>query len=165
MVTFPNLPLAPPRPASVSYHPAQATRATAAAQLRDLQERRAEIQAAGLTPPPDQVTLNDQVTFAYDTVRDGQRIAAAPQVRNVGLDYAKLSVSNDARKVGAAYVSAAFRGDGKDLERLGKTPLVKKVGNEFHQLSESSAVQRVGDAFEKFGKSVAREFNKLFGLD
>lgn len=133
--------------------------------LRELQARRTEALAYPAPAPPiDPVTLNDQVSFAYQTVQDGQRIAHSRPVRDVGLDYAKLSVSNDARKVGAAYLTAALRGDGKDLQRLGKTPLVQKVGDRFHKLSESSAVQKLGSAFEKFGKSVAKEFKKLFSL-
>ncbi|MGE3820007.1 MAG: hypothetical protein AB7I30_11260 [Isosphaeraceae bacterium] len=150
--------------APTSMRPALGAWRPAVVQVRYLPPRGGDFNASPSTLAPQEVALDDQVSFAYSTVRDGQRIAASRPVRDVGMEYAKLSVSHDARKVGAAYVSAALRGDGNDLQRLGDTPLVRKVGNQFHQLSESSAVQRLGDAFERFGKSVAREFNRLFGL-
>ncbi|MFO0954265.1 MAG: hypothetical protein U0835_24525 [Isosphaeraceae bacterium] len=112
---------------------------------------------------PEEPTVVDQAKFVVNTVAQGRSMAVSKDVRSVGFNFAKLSLSHDTRKVGAAYIRAALQGNGKTINHLNHTNLVKRVGDQFEQLSRSKQVKKVGDGFTSFGRSVARQFNRLFG--
>lgn len=112
------------------------------------------------TPAP---TIGQQGEFAVNTVYTGYRLTHSDNVQSVGERYGKLLIAHDTRKVAGAYISAAFKGDGKTLDQLGHTKVVKEVGQDFSKLSQSPAIRYVGNQFSSFGKSVASQFNKLFG--
>ena len=92
---------------------------------------------------------------------NGYWLVHSANVAKLGLNYAKVLVSHNTRKV-AGYVSALFNGDTKTLSQLGNTNAVKSVGNAFQQLSSSPGVKYVGDQFSDLGKTVAKQWDKLF---
>ncbi len=129
---------------------------------------------AAPTPSPATTTPAPTPAVAPRVIQGGQEAATdawngywlvhSKNVAKLGLDFAKVAVSHDTRKVAGAYISAAFKGDGKTIAQLNKTNVVKQVGNAFSSLSSSPGVKYVGSQFSDFGKSVATQFNKLFGL-
>ncbi|GAC1468869.1 MAG: hypothetical protein NVSMB9_12010 [Isosphaeraceae bacterium] len=110
-------------------------------------------------PAPD---LGKGSVFAVDTAWKGWKLTHSRNVGQVGLNYGKLAVAHDTRKVGAAYIRAGIKGDHKTLHQLGETRIVKKVGSDFSQLSHSRGVRYVGDQFSHFGKSVAKRYHRIF---
>jgi hypothetical protein len=101
--------------------------------------------------------------LAAKTAWDGYWLTHSKDVAHVGLSYAKLSVSENARKVAGEYLKAAVRGDGKQLNQLGRTNLVKQVGKSFQQLGRNSDVQALGRKFTSLGRSVSDRFQGIFG--
>lgn len=108
-------------------------------------------------------TVGEGGQFAISTAWNGFKITHNLNNVKLGLNYGKLAIAHDTRKVGAAYIHAAIKGDGKTLTQLGKTHIVKKVGDDFVRLSHSAQVKYVGNQFSHFGKSVANQFNRLIG--
>jgi hypothetical protein len=127
----------------------------------------AELKASRPKPAPSDTSVGPLVVQSgTDAVKDawnGYWLVHSKNVAKLGLDFAKVTVSHNTRKVGAAYIKAALKGDGKTLAQLGHTNVVKQVGNDFSDLATSPGVKYVGDQFSKFGKSVADQWNKLFG--
>lgn len=101
--------------------------------------------------------------LAVTTAWKGYWLTHSKDVAKVGVDYGKLTVSHDSRKLAYSYLHAALRGDTKTLNRLGHTNLVKKVGHDFSRLGSSSSVKTVGHKFKQFGNSVTDQFHKIFG--
>lgn len=112
---------------------------------------------------PKAGTVGDGGVFALNTAVNGWKITHNLNNVKLGLNYGKLAVAHDTRKVGAAYIHAALKGDAKTIDQLGKTNIVKKVGSDFVRLSHSPQVKYVGNQFSRFGKSVANQFNRLTG--
>ena len=109
-------------------------------------------------------TVGQGVTFAYHTLATAHKLIHSPNLQNVAVNFAKLSVSHDTRKVAAAYLDAFVHGDFSRFAPLANTKLVTNIGKEYTDLSHSSDVKKVSRAFTHFGDAVATQIDHLFTL-
>jgi hypothetical protein len=108
-------------------------------------------------------TVIQRGKFVLGTAWSGYKLTHSKNVAEVGLSYAKQTVSHDSRKVAAAYLNAIFHGNMKTVNQLNHDNLVKQVGKQYVYLSHSSPVRRLGNQFVHFGRDVSTEFHHLFG--
>ncbi len=108
-------------------------------------------------------TVGEASQLAVTTAWDGYWLVHSAAVANVGLKYVKAATSHDARKLGAAAVSAIATGNLTELNQLGNTKAAQTIKQDFAQLASSQPVQAVGSKFTQLGRSVTDQWQKMFG--
>ncbi len=94
---------------------------------------------------------------------NGYWLVHSKNVATLGYKFAKQALAHDTRKVGGDFLSAVLQGNGKRINQLSHTNAAKKVAADFSRLSSSPGVKYVGDQFAQLGRSIAGQFNSLFG--
>jgi hypothetical protein len=130
------------------------------ARIAEATAARLAVRAGGASKP----TVAQGGAFVLNTAVNGYKLTHSLDVAKVGLNYAKLTVSHDSRKLAAAYIAAGLKGNTKTINQLNHTNLVKHLGDQFVYLSHSKPVRELGDKFSSFGRSVAKQFNHLFRI-
>jgi hypothetical protein len=126
------------------------------------QKHQAQVKADYHAALNSKATFGKQVAFGYNTVRTAHKLVWSPDIPQAAWSFAKLSISHDTRKIGAAYLKAFFKGDGHTLDQLANTKVVKNIGQEYTNLAHSPVVKKISRGFTHFGDAVATQFRHLF---
>jgi hypothetical protein len=118
---------------------------------------------SGASGPSGTTAVVQGSQYAVSDAWSGYWLVHSRNVAKVGLNFAKLTIAHNTRKVGGEYIKAVFKGDAHRIEQLNHTNAVKKVGQDFSKLSTSPGVKYVGAQFSHFGRSIADQYHKLFG--
>jgi hypothetical protein len=86
----------------------------------------------------------------------------ASDALHVGGQYTKALFSKATGTVISNYTKALLSGNGKELKRLGNSASVQQLNTSFSNANHSSQAQSISHSFDSFGRSVSRDFHKIF---